>query len=123
ETVEWREADGQAGKKSRKESLSEKVEEQRRAAPAGGGMTTARKTADKRTTAGKPAARKVVAKRKELPHEELASIERVAVELASLAGAEITNALGGIMAVKYKGEKAAEQMWRDPVSEVDHRIE
>lgn len=55
--------------------------------------------------------------------EELADIERVAVELANLAGAEITNALGGIMAVRYKGEKAAEQMWQDPVSEVDQRIE
>lgn len=58
-----------------------------------------------------------------LAQEELADIERVAVELANLAGAEITNALGGILAVKYKGSKAAEQMWQDPVSEVDHRIE
>ncbi|MCR5859672.1 inositol monophosphatase [Mesorhizobium sp. J428] len=55
--------------------------------------------------------------------KDLAEIERVAVELASLAGAEITNALGGILAVKYKGEAEAEQMWRDPVSEVDQRVE
>lgn len=53
----------------------------------------------------------------------LAEIERVAVELATLAGAQITNALGGMMAVKYKGEAEAEQMWRDPVSEVDSRVE
>lgn len=54
---------------------------------------------------------------------ELAEIERVAVELANLAGAQITNALGGILAVKYKGEEAEDQMWRDPVSEVDRRVE
>lgn len=54
---------------------------------------------------------------------ELAEIERVAVELATLAGAEITNALGGILAVRYKGEAEAGQMWRDPVSEVDQRVE
>ena len=55
--------------------------------------------------------------------KELAEIERVAVELANLAGAEITNALGGILAVKYKGPAEAEQMWQDPVSEVDQRVE
>ncbi len=54
---------------------------------------------------------------------ELAAIERVAVELATLAGAEIANALGGIMAVRYKGEAGADEMWRDPVSEVDRRVE
>lgn len=54
---------------------------------------------------------------------ELQEIERVAVELANLAGAEITSALGGILAVRYKGAAEAEQMWRDPVSEVDHRVE
>lgn len=59
----------------------------------------------------------------QVPQKLLAEIERVAVELANLAGAEITNALGGILAVKYKGPAEAEQMWQDPVSEVDHRIE
>jgi len=60
----------------------------------------------------------------DLPDQSvLADIERVAVELASLAGAQITNALGGILAVKYKGEEEADQMWRDPVSEVDRRVE
>jgi myo-inositol-1(or 4)-monophosphatase len=53
----------------------------------------------------------------------LAEIERVAVELATLAGAEITAALGGLLAVKYKGPAEREQMWRDPVSEVDSRVE
>lgn len=59
----------------------------------------------------------------QVPRKQLAEIERVAVELANLAGAEITNALGGILAVKYKGASEAEQMWQDPMSEVDHRIE
>jgi hypothetical protein len=36
--------------------------------------------------------------------QELEDIERTAVELATLAGAEIQAALGSIMAVKYKGE-------------------
>lgn len=53
----------------------------------------------------------------------LAEVERVAVELANLAGAEISNALGGMMAVSYKGDRASEQTWRDPVSEVDSRVE
>jgi len=69
------------------------------------------------------APRKKASASKAPTQDQLAEIERVAVELANLAGAEITNALGGIMAVKYKGSKAAEQMWQDPVSEVDHRIE
>lgn len=54
---------------------------------------------------------------------ELAEIERVAVELANLAGTEIAAALGGLMSVKYKGKEEAEPTWRDPVSEVDNRIE
>lgn len=57
------------------------------------------------------------------PRTTLAEIERVATELAALAGAEITNALGGILAVRYKGPEEAEQMWQDPVSEVDQRVE
>ena len=62
-------------------------------------------------------------KRSESDETQLAEIEKVAVELANLAGAEITNALGGILSVKYKGRAEAEELWRDPVSEVDHRIE
>lgn len=34
--------------------------------------------------------------------EELHEIERLAVELAGIAGAEIAKALGGMLAVKYK---------------------
>src|SRR6185369_6506173 len=56
----------------------------------------------------------------------LAEIERTAVELARLAGAEIVNALGGMLAIKYKSDlvvKVEEPAYRDPVSEVDHRCE
>ena len=59
----------------------------------------------------------------QMPRSMLAEIERVATELAALAGAEIANALGGILAVRYKGTEEAEQMWQDPVSEVDQRVE
>jgi myo-inositol-1(or 4)-monophosphatase len=51
-------------------------------------------------------------------------IEAVAVELARLAGTEIQTALGGILAVTYKsGGDTGEISLRDPVSEVDHRVE
>jgi myo-inositol-1(or 4)-monophosphatase len=57
----------------------------------------------------------------------LAQIERTAVEVARLAGAEIVTALGGMLAVKYKSDVAAKEdadyTYRDPVSEVDHRVE
>jgi myo-inositol-1(or 4)-monophosphatase len=53
----------------------------------------------------------------------LQEIERTAVELARLAGAEIVSALGGLLAVRYKGGSEAEPTWRDPVSEVDHKVE
>lgn len=64
----------------------------------------------------------------ELPDDRtLAQIERTAVEIARLAGAEIVTALGGMLAVKYKsdvaGKDGAELAYRDPVSEVDHRVE
>jgi len=64
----------------------------------------------------------------DLPDEKtLAQIERMAVEVARLAGAEIVNALGGMLAIKYKSDNAAkesgEATYRDPVSEVDHRVE
>src|SRR5262245_619697 len=55
--------------------------------------------------------------------QEFEEIERTAVELATLAGAEIQAALGSIMAVKYKGESPDKSLWRDPVSEVDQRVE
>jgi myo-inositol-1(or 4)-monophosphatase len=59
-----------------------------------------------------------------LPEQLLKDIERTAVELARLAGAEIVSALGGLLAVRYKGNEAAdEERWRDPVSEVDHKVE
>lgn len=58
-----------------------------------------------------------------VPRSELADIEALAVELATLAGQEITSALGGILKVRYKGSGAEAEMWRDPVSEVDQRVE
>jgi myo-inositol-1(or 4)-monophosphatase len=59
------------------------------------------------------------------PEQMLRDIERMAVELARLAGAEIVSAFGGMLSVRYKGEQSAEDesAWRDPVSEVDHRVE
>lgn len=56
--------------------------------------------------------------------DDLREIEQVAVELATLAGAEITRTFGGIFAVRYKaGASGGEISLRDPVSEVDGRIE
>jgi myo-inositol-1(or 4)-monophosphatase len=61
---------------------------------------------------------------RELKQKELQEIEDVAVELATLAGAEITRTLGSIFTVRYKtGPAGAEISLRDPVSEVDGRIE
>jgi myo-inositol-1(or 4)-monophosphatase len=53
----------------------------------------------------------------------LKELERIAVDLATLAGAEITAALGSMIAVRYKGESLEKAHWRDPVSEVDRRVE
>ncbi len=47
-------------------------------------------------------------------------VERLAVELATLAGAEITVALSQAMSVRYKGAAGS---FRDPVSEIDQRVE
>jgi myo-inositol-1(or 4)-monophosphatase len=59
-----------------------------------------------------------------LKQKELQEIEDVAVELATLAGAEITRTLGSIFTVRYKtGPAGAKISLRDPVSEVDGRIE
>ncbi|MFA6265734.1 MAG: inositol monophosphatase [Pseudolabrys sp.] len=54
--------------------------------------------------------------------DTLRDIEHLAVELAGIAGAEIAKALGGLLAVKYK-TAAKEDEWRDPVSEVDSKVE
>lgn len=53
----------------------------------------------------------------------LAEIERTAVDLARLAGAEIQGSLGRAMAVSYKAGADARAVYRDPVSEVDRRCE
>jgi myo-inositol-1(or 4)-monophosphatase len=56
--------------------------------------------------------------------DQLHEIEHVAVELATLAGAEITRTLGSIFRVRYKPGQSAEKIsLSDPVSEVDGRIE
>ena len=59
----------------------------------------------------------------DLDVSELEEIERIAVELATLAGAEIQAALGSMIAVRYKGESPEKTLWRDPVSEIDQRVE
>lgn len=58
-----------------------------------------------------------------LPADRLAALERTAVELARLAAVEITGAFGRAVAVGYKGAGADEAAPRDPVSEVDRRVE
>src|SRR5262249_18902803 len=56
--------------------------------------------------------------------EDLDDIEHMALELATLAGAEIVTTYGGIFAVRYKtGAAGALSSLRDPVSEIDHRVE
>jgi myo-inositol-1(or 4)-monophosphatase len=54
---------------------------------------------------------------------ELAEIERTAVELARVAGAEIQTAFGGMLAGKYKDLPGAAMTWREPVSEVDSKVD
>jgi myo-inositol-1(or 4)-monophosphatase len=54
---------------------------------------------------------------------DLAEIERTAVELAQLAGAEIVTALGTTLAVRYKTGADDTASLRDPVSEIDHNVE
>jgi myo-inositol-1(or 4)-monophosphatase len=58
-----------------------------------------------------------------LSEPELVEIEREAVELATMAGARITTALGRTLSVRYKGDMVDDQNLRDPVSEVDHDVE
>jgi myo-inositol-1(or 4)-monophosphatase len=58
-----------------------------------------------------------------LDQSELHATERMAVELARLAGAEIVTALGTLLTVRYKTADIDENLWLDPVSEVDQRVE
>src|SRR5687768_14526607 len=58
-----------------------------------------------------------------VPERDLGEIEETAVELARLAGAEIVTALGRTLAVRYKGDTEDEPTFKDPVSEIDHRVE
>ncbi|SFH27054.1 myo-inositol-1(or 4)-monophosphatase [Palleronia marisminoris] len=53
----------------------------------------------------------------------LEELEDLAVELARLAAAEIEGALGTVLTVRYKGDEAGQGALRDPVSEVDQRVE
>ena len=56
--------------------------------------------------------------------DDLDDIEQMAVELATLAGAEIVTTYGGIFTVRYKtGAAGALSSLRDPVSEIDRRVE
>jgi myo-inositol-1(or 4)-monophosphatase len=54
---------------------------------------------------------------------DLAGIEALAVELAKLAGREITEALGTIFTVRYKTGTRDAVSLRDPVSEIDRTVE
>ena len=58
-----------------------------------------------------------------IPEQMLRDIESLAVQVARLAGAEIVNSLGKLLAVRYKGASEKEQLWKDPVSEVDGHVE
>ena len=55
--------------------------------------------------------------------DDLEEIEHMAVELATLAGAEIVTAFGGIFTVRYKTGVSGVSSLRDPVSEIDRRVE
>jgi myo-inositol-1(or 4)-monophosphatase len=58
----------------------------------------------------------------EQPHD-LDDIEDMAVQLATLAGAEIVRTFGRIFTVRYKTGDAGKLSVRDPVSEVDRHVE
>lgn len=58
-----------------------------------------------------------------LEQSQLDAIESLAVELARLAGAEIQGTLGKVLEVEYKGMEAEAAALRDPVSEVDRKVE
>ncbi|MFN3817851.1 inositol monophosphatase family protein [Blastomonas sp.] len=53
----------------------------------------------------------------------LAEIEDVAVELAQIGGTEIRAALGGMLRIQYKGAEDNPTPFRDPVSDIDDRVE
>ena len=55
--------------------------------------------------------------------ESLAQLERFAMDLARLAGREIKGAFGQALDVRYKQELPDTQSYRQPVSELDLRIE
>ena len=56
--------------------------------------------------------------------DDIDDIEQMAVELATLAGAEIVTTYGGIFTVRYKtGAAGGLSSLRDPVSEIDRRVE
>jgi myo-inositol-1(or 4)-monophosphatase len=55
--------------------------------------------------------------------DDLDDIEQMAIELATLAGAEIVTTFGGIFTIRYKTGDAGKLSVRDPVSEVDRRVE
>jgi myo-inositol-1(or 4)-monophosphatase len=55
--------------------------------------------------------------------DDLEEIERTALELAQLAGAEIVTALGTAIAVRYKTDADDVVSLRDPVSEIDRNVE
>lgn len=67
----------------------------------------------------------------ELTPASLRRIESLAVDLAKMAGAEIVQALGRTLTIRYKSTDPAKllknaisvDLWRDPVSDVDHRVE
>lgn len=73
-------------------------------------MTSFRRHAERRTEAEAA-----------LGHDAMVAIERTAIVLARLAGAEIVSALGGRRDLRYKS--IAEGAYLDPVSEVDHAVE
>ena len=52
------------------------------------------------------------------PIANLVDIENMAVELVTLAGAEIVRTFGAIFSVRYKPDDAGVISLRDPVSEV-----
>jgi myo-inositol-1(or 4)-monophosphatase len=54
---------------------------------------------------------------------DLDDIEDMAVQLATLAGAEIVRTFGSIFTVRYKTGDARKLSVRDPVSEVDRHVE
>ena len=58
-----------------------------------------------------------------LSASELDALERMAVELARLAAAEIATTFGRTLTVRYKGAGPDEAAPKDPVSDVDHKVE